>query len=160
MTETTNPLNALLAKSAESLKSDWRDLVAVAVALTRDRGDVDQVAHQLARASGTAEDSIKRKIVAIQYSQSLGFDEADIVKKGQTATLSEYAHSRKQENYEKLTNLTFKIPGSQREMVKQELDRVCRVCDFKTSEKMWDWLLSELRQLSDESLKHSAGMNK
>lgn len=157
MPETPNPLGTMLAQATQTMRSQWQQLVEIAFALSRDRGDVEQVSHQLARASGTAEDSIKRKILAIQHAQTLGYSEEEVSKMGQTRVLSDYGKKKKQDKYEDLVWLKFQIPGSQREVARQQLDRVCKVLDLKTSEQLWDFLLAELSTASDEDLRHAAG---
>ena len=157
MPETNNPLGTMLAQATQTMKSQWQQLVTIAFALSRDRGDVGQVSHTLARASGTSEDSIKRKIIAIQYAQSRGHSEEVVVKMGQTRVLSEYGKSKKQEKYEQMVNLTFKVPGSVRETVLVEFDRVKRILGISTSEQMFDFIVSQLRASTDDELRHAAG---
>ncbi|HXP82618.1 MAG TPA: hypothetical protein VN976_22150 [Verrucomicrobiae bacterium] len=154
---TPNPIGSMLAEATQTMRSQWAQLVKIAFALSRDRGDVDQISHQLARASGQSEDSIKRKIVAIQYAQSLNFTEEDVTKKGQTQVLSDYGKSRKQQKYEEMVYLKFRIPGSQREVAQQQFDHICQVCEFKTSEQFIDFLIAQLSAASDDELRHAAG---
>lgn len=160
MTDDPNVLNVLLARGAESLRSQWRDLVAIATRLAKDNDSVSQVAAKLAVAASGTEDSIKRKVLAIQYMQSLGYSEEEICQLGQTVVLSEFGKSKRVEKYEKLTTLSWRIPGSQRESAQIELARVMRVLNLKTSEELWDWIIGQIRTVSDEELLHSAGEKK
>jgi hypothetical protein len=154
---TPNPLGPILAQMTQTMRSQWQQLVTIAFALSRDRGDVEQVSHQLARASGTSEDSIKRKILAIQHAQGLNFSEEEVAKMGQTKVLSDYGKKKKQDKYESFVWLKFQLPGSQREVARQALDRVCELCAFKTSEQLWDFLIAQLASATDDELRHAAG---
>ena len=87
-------------QATQTMRSQWQQLVTIAFALSRERGDVKQVSHQLARASGQSEDSILRKILAIQHAQSLSFSEEDVAKMGQTKVLSEYGKKKKADKYD------------------------------------------------------------
>jgi len=160
MSAVSNPLNDLLARSAQSLRAEWLDLVAVATRLSKDKEDVRQVAAKLAAVANSSEDSITRKIFAIHYMQGVGYSEEEIGNFGQTQVLSQFQQSKKVEKYEKLTHLSFKIPGSQKEIVQQELARVMRVLNMQTSESLWDFIVSALQSCSDEELLHSAGEKK
>jgi hypothetical protein len=157
MPENINPLGTMLAQATQTMRSQWQQLVEIAFALSRDRGDVDQVSHQLARASGQSEDSIKRKILAIQHAQGLSFSEEDVTKMGQTKVLSEYGKSKKQNKYEDMVWIRFQLPGSQKEIVTQQFERVKKVLGLKTSEQLFDFLIAQLQQTSEDELRHAAG---
>jgi hypothetical protein len=155
-----NPLNALLSRSAESLRSEWRDLVAVAVRLQKDREAVRNVAAMLAVKGNSSEESICRKLFAIHFMENAGYSEEQIAEYGQTFVLSEFQKSKEKDKQDKLTVLSWKISGAQRQMVQTELDRVKRVLNIQTSESLWDFLLSVLQGVSDEDLLHAAGEKK
>lgn len=158
--DSSNPLTSLLARSAESLRSEWRDLVALAARLSKDKEEVKQVAAKLAQVSKGSEDSIGRKIFAIQGLMTQGLPEETIANMGQTLALSTFQKSKQTEQREALTVLSFKIPGAQREQVRKELDRVMRVLDLHSSERLWEFLVAQLQHASDEELLHAAGENK
>jgi hypothetical protein len=157
MSDGPQVLNSLLKDAADALRADWSRLVAIGAKLAKDRESIDQVAHALAMAGKSSEDSIKRKIRAIQHMQDLGYSESEISGMGQTAVLSEYAKTKKAETYEKKTWLKFALPGSQREIVQVEVARICSILNLQTSESFWDWFLGQTTGLSEEELKHSAG---
>ncbi len=160
MPDTPNPLSDLLAASALSLRSEWSALVALAAKLSKDKEEVRQVAAKLAAISKSSEDSIARKIFAIQGLQTQGLPEEMIVNMGQTLALSTFQKSKEKEKRDVLTNLTFKIPGAQREQVREEIARVMRVLDLHSSERLWEFLIAQLQSASDEELLHAAGEKK
>ncbi len=160
MSGSSNPLDALLSRSAESLRSEWRDLVAVGVRLQKDKEAVRNVAAMLSVKGNSSEESICRKLFAIHFMEKAGYTEEQIAVYGQTFVLSEFQKSKEKAKLDVLTNLTFKIPGEQRERVLEELDRVKRVLNIQTSQALWDFLTATLESLSDEDLLHAAGEKK
>jgi hypothetical protein len=157
VSESSNPLNDLIVSAADAMRSDWSNLVAIACKVAKDGQTVDEVSNALAKAGNGSVESIKRKFYAVHHMGNLGYSEAEIVTFGQTKVLSEFAQSKKVETYEKQTNLTFKIPGSQREIVQLEIERIKRLLNLQTSESFWDWFLGQTKSLTDEELQHSAG---
>ena len=157
MSDTGNPLNALITNAAEAMRSDWKRLVEIGCRIAKDSQTIEEVSHALAKAGNGSVDSIKRKLFAIQFMQNLGYSEAEIVTFGQTVALSEFGKSKKVESYEKQTSLIFKIPGSQREVVQIEIERIKKLSNLQTSEIFWDWFLGQTKSLTDEELQHSAG---
>jgi hypothetical protein len=160
MNNTTNPLDSLLSRSAESLRSEWRDLVAVAVRLQKDKESVRQIAAMLAVKGNSSEESICRKLFAIHFLENAGYTEERIADYGQTFALSEFQKSKEKDKQDKLTVLSWKISGAQRQMVQTELDRVKTELNIQTSADLWDFLLSLLQSLTKEDLLHAAGEKK
>ena len=152
-----NPLNDLLTNAAESMRSEWKRLVEIGCRIAKDGQTVDEVSHALAKAGNGSQDSIKRKLFAIQHMQNLGYSEAEITTFGQTTALSEFAKSKKAESYEKITMLSFRVPGSQRELVQIQVERIKKILNLQTSEAFFDWFLAQTQTLTDEELLHSAG---
>jgi hypothetical protein len=157
VSEAVNPLNALLKDAATALRADWERLVAIAVKISKDRESIDQISHALAMAGKSSQDSLKRKIFAIQHMQELGYTESEISQMGQTVVLSEHQKTKKAEKYEKKTWLKFALPGSQREIVQIEIARIAKVLNLQTSEQIWDFIMAQLQACTDEELKHAAG---
>lgn len=157
MSEPKDAFSSMLKEAADALRSDWQKLVAVGIKLARDKDSVEQVARALSLAGKSSQDSIKRKLLGIHHMQDLGYTEEEIAEMGQTVVLSEFQKTKKAEAYEKQTSLIFKIPGSQREIVQTELERVKTVLNIQTSEALWDFLLAQLKQCSDDELRHAAG---
>jgi hypothetical protein len=150
-------LNSLLKEAADALRADWSRLVAIGCKLSKDKDSIDQISNALAKAGKSSQDSIKRKLFAIQSMQNLGYSEAEIAGMGQSTVLSEFQKTKKAETYEKQTVLKFMIPGSQREIVQNEIERVKRVLGMTTSEAFFDWFVAQLQQTTDDELKHAAG---
>jgi hypothetical protein len=157
VSEQPNVLNELLTSAADAMRRDWSRLVAIGCKVAKDGQTIEEVSHALAKAGNGSQDSIKRKLYAIQHMQNLGYSEAEIVTFGQTTALSEFAKSKKADNYEKQTSLIFKIPGSQREVVQIEIERIKKLLNLQSSESFWDWFLGQTKSLTDEELQHSAG---
>jgi hypothetical protein len=157
MNDKPNVLDAMIKNSAEAMRSDWKRLVEMGCRIAKDGQTVDEISHALARAGNGSQESIKRKLLAVQHMQNLGYSEAEIVTFGQTKVLSEFAQSKKVETYEKLTSLIFKVPGSQRELVQIQVERIKKLLNLQTSEAFFDWFLAQVQTLTDEELQHSAG---
>jgi glucose-6-phosphate dehydrogenase assembly protein OpcA len=160
MSDSTNIVQVLCSRAATSLRSEWTDIVAVSVRILPEKQTVDEVAGALAKATRVGIESIKRKIVAVQKMHSLGFSEAEIVAMGQEQVIGQFQKEKRQDNYQNEVWMKFKVKGSQREIVMQQIERVMTVCGFKTKEEFFDWMYAQLANTTEEELKHSAGMNK
>lgn len=160
MSDSPNIVAVLCSRAATSIRSEWADLVVVSVRILSEKQTVDQVAVALAKVSKVGIESIKRKIIAIQKMHGEGFSEEEIVSMGQEQVLGHFQKVKRQDKYEDEVWLKFKIKGSQREIVTQQIERVKKVLGFTTSEQFMDWLYAQLSSTTDEELTHSAGMKK
>jgi hypothetical protein len=160
MSETPNVVAVLVQRLANDLRCEWADMVGVAVRILKEKETVEQVAGALAKVSRVGVDSIKRKLVAIQKMSQNGFSEKEIVTMGQEQVLGRFQKEKRQDTYEEEVWLRFKIKGSQREIVMQQIERVKKILGFTTSEEFFDWFHAQLSSTTDEELKHSAGMMK
>ncbi len=146
----------LLARLCVSMKSEWADLVAL-VSFAGDKEQLTACAEFLAKDTGERSDSILRKIESVRYFIGLGITTEQITTWGQSKTLSSYFKARRSENYEKPVQLRFTVPGSLRELVMQDVDRIRSVLKLVDSEGLWDFLHSLIVNLTDEDLLHLAG---
>jgi hypothetical protein len=151
MGEPAGIVATLCAEAATSVRSEWAKLVAVAVRIVNQKETVDQVA--------AAMDSVKRKILAIQKMQETGFSAEEIVSMGQFQTLGHFQKGKRQDTYEQDVWMRFKIKGSQREIVTQQIDRVKKVLHLESMEDFWDWFYAQVANTTDEELIASAGMH-
>ncbi len=142
------------------MREEWESLVDISLRILQDKDTIESVATALASSAGAGVESIKRKILGIQYVHSLGRDELELKGMGQEKVLSLYGKAKKAEKYEKPVKLIFDISGSQREVVQKTLEHVKQVCGFTNSEQLWDFLNAELTQTTDEQLRHAAGLIK
>jgi hypothetical protein len=159
MGEPAGIVATLCAEAATSVRSEWAKLVAVAVRIVNQKETVDQVAAAIAKASGVGMDSVKRKILAIQKMQETGFSAEEIVSMGQFQTLGHFQKGKRQDTYEQDVWMRFKIKGSQREIVTQQIDRVKKVLHLESMEDFWDWFYAQVANTTDEELIASAGMH-
>lgn len=159
MSNSANIVQILTTRAATSLRSEWVDLVAVSVRILSEKQTVDEVAGALAKVARVGVDSVKRKVVAIQKMHSLGFSEEEIVSMGQEQVLGQFQKEKRQDNYTNEVWMKFKLKGSQREIVMQQIERVKKICGFKTSEEFFDWFYAQLVNTTDEELEAAAGMH-
>jgi len=143
--------------SAEAMKEDWKALVRLAVSLDQDPKGIQEAATLLAFNARTGTESVKRKILAIQYSAGQGNAMEEIVAFGQEATIAAFNKSRRDEQLEQQVWLKWKVSGVIRELAQAEIDRVCNVLTLTTSEMFWQWMIAQLRNTTDPELRHAAG---
>jgi len=149
-------VTSLLNHAADSLKSDWQALVTLALQLPNSQ--CDEAARSLSMRSKVGFDSVRRKLLAIQYaSNNLGYTETEISEHGQEATLSRYQKEKRADKYVEQTWLRYKVSGSIRELFQQQVIRVAQVCDLPNAEAVFEWLIAQLRTSTDEELRHSVG---
>jgi uncharacterized protein HemY len=158
MSDQANLVAVLVNNATQKARENWDALVSIAVNIVRDKDTVENVSKALANASRIGVDSVRRKILAIQHAQSLGYSEEEIKEFGQREVLGLLEKHKKEERYEELVNLSFRIPGSLRELARQQLTRVTEIVGLNSSEELWEWITAQLTLASDEDLRHSAGM--
>jgi hypothetical protein len=154
MSEPTK-LDLFATRAVDRARDTWAALVDMSLLLEEDR--VDGAATELSKHMGQSKDNLKRKILAIQHVRSLGNSADDIKKAGQGVILSRYIKARNSERYETTTVMKWNIPGSLREVIRNDMARVARVLGFVTSEQLWDFIHSILVDLNDDALKELAG---
>lgn len=142
-------------RAADAMAQEWRELVKLSLSLTDER--VDATATTISRAAKIGFESVRRKLNAIRHAATLGYSEAEIIDQGQEQTLSIFQKGRRESTYTDKVWLKFQIPGSQRELVQQEIERIKRVLGLKDSEQVWDFMLAQLINVTDEELKQAAG---
>lgn len=159
----------LLTRTIDGMRTEWANLVllvekAVCVrvaprnAIVPEQDTTQKLAQFLSKQTGIGVDSIQRKLDAIVYHfQNLSLSAEEIIKLGQEHTVSTYIKSKKAEKYTEQVQLRFTIPGSQREIVMQEIERIKRILGCVSSETVWDFYLSLTRGLNDDEVKHLAG---
>ncbi len=135
----------------------WHALVDVAVLLPEER--IDGAASELAKHMRQGKDTIKRKINAIQHCRQLGHSVEEIKGYGQEPVLSRYIKKTNSDRYEKTTVLKWNIPGSLREVIRQDVAQISKILGLVTSEQLFDFLHSIFVDLiaHPDDLKHLAG---
>jgi hypothetical protein len=142
---------------SQSMKKQWEGYVQVSFGVP-DEG-LDDIAKMISGWAKTGIESVRRKIVAIHYAHAhLGLSKEDIVEMGQEETLSRFQKKKRAEKYEKDTRISWVIPGSQAELVRQSIERIKKVCGL-TNEEFFDFWLSFFQGLTDDELKYLAGDN-
>lgn len=138
-------------------RGSWHALVDMAVLLPEDR--IDGAATELSKHMRQGKDSLKRKINAILYCRQLGHSVEEIKSYGQEPVLSRYIKKTNADRYEKTTVMKWQIPGSLREITRQNMAGIAKILNLHTSEELWDFLNSVLGDLvrNPEELKHLAG---
>ncbi len=138
-------------------RGSWDALVDMAVLLPEDR--IDGAATELAKHMRQGKDSIRRKINAILYSRQLGHSVEEIKSYGQEPVLGRYVKKTNADRYEKTTVMKWNLPGSLREVIRQDFAQVAKILGFVTSEQLWDFMHSILEDLvrHPDALKDLAG---
>jgi hypothetical protein len=148
----------LAATAAVNLqRGSWDALVDMAVLLPEER--IDGAATELSKPMRQGKDSIKRKINAILYCRQLGHSVDEIKRYGQEPVLSRYVKKTNADRYEKTTVLKWNLPGSLREVIRQDMAQISKILDLVTSEQLFDFLHSVLVDLirHPDELRHLAG---
>lgn len=150
-----NKTEIFLKRVELDIRSQWNDLVELALSLTTEAPGA--IAEHLANSCGVGADSVLRKIAAIHYGATLGHGTEELKQMGQEKVLSQYIKSRRVESYGKTVVMKWSIPGSQRQLVQQQEQRIKAILDIYTSEAFWDFMLSILTDLSEQNVKDLAG---
>lgn len=150
-----DPVAKLLTNTAATLRREWEDFVGVAYILLPEA--VDDAAAAIARASKVGVESIRRRLYGVQKAKSLGYSKEEIIGMGQEKILSMAQEKKREERYTETVTMLFRIPGSQREIVQQQIKRVQRVLKMKTHEEFWDWWLGQMVHTTDAEILHSGG---
>lgn len=129
----------------------------MAVLLPEER--VDGAATELSKHMGQSKDNLKRKILAILYCQSLGRSADEIKAYGQEPVLSRYIKKRNSDRYEQTTVLKWNLPGSLREVIRNDMAEIKKILGLETSEQLFDFLHSIFVDLvtHPDELRHLAG---
>lgn len=150
-------LDALATSVVQQARNTWNGLVDLAFLLPEDR--IDGAAQELSKHMGQSKDNLRRKINAIQYARTLAYSADEIKAYGQEATLGRYIKSRNAERYEQVTVMKWNLPGSLREVIRQDMAAIAKILGFVSSEQLWDFLHSIFVDLKEhpESLRRLAG---
>ncbi len=131
----------LAATAAVNLqRGSWDALVDMAVLLPEER--IDGAATELSKHMRQGKDSIKRKLNAILYCRQLGHSVDEIKGYGQEPVLSRYIKKTNADRYEKTTVMKWNVPGSLREVIRQDFSAVAKILGFVTSEQLFDFVHS------------------
>jgi hypothetical protein len=108
-----------------------------------------------------------RKCWAIHHSFLLGMTGGQIVSLGQTAALSRVA-KHQSNGREPRKRLCWLVSASLADAVQSDdpspdaeealVSRLYRVCELRTSEDLWDFLVSVFSDMDDNALRHLAGV--
>jgi hypothetical protein len=150
-------LDIFATRAVDRARDTWAALVDMSLILPDER--IDAAATELSKHMGQSKDNLKRKICAIQYVRTLGNTPEEIKQAGQGLTLSRYIKKTNAERYEKTTVMKWNLPGSLREVIRQDMASIANILGFVTSEQLWDFLHSVLLDLRThpDDLKHLAG---
>ena len=150
---------------AESTQETWKQLVRFALSIS-ERGYEERIRTE-AEAAGSRFGLLKRKCDAIRFQSSEGRSEEEIVQAGQSATLSAYVKHRRKWD-EKTRMLRFRVPVSLFDAIQNPhasadseeplITRLSRVCQIRTSNELWEFLLSVFADLSDKDIAGLAGI--
>lgn len=149
-----------------SSHEQWRALVNFSFLCPPDR--LEEEINALAKRVGTTPAGIKRKVEAIRYGKTTGLTQNDIIKAGQSATLSKYAGRNGKEEKERQRFIRWKVPVSLADAIKPKdghtieeteslQSRFIRVLKLKTSGDFWEFVNSCFSDLSDAELRNLSG---
>lgn len=150
-----NQPEIVLKRLAVAMRSEWASMVEMAMQLRTE--ELDSAVAAIAQNAKVGTDSVKRKLEAIIHARTLGHSPEEITEMGQEKILGTFIKSRRQEKYSETVTMKWMIPGSQRELVQQQEKRVKQILNLQTSESFWDFMLSVLRNATDEEIRNSAG---
>jgi transcriptional antiterminator len=138
-------------------QESWVALVNMSFLLPEER--IDGAATELAKHMGQSKDTLKRKIQSIQHAHALGHSAEDIKRDGQGAALSRFVKKSNSERYEQSTVLKWNLPGSLREVIRQDTAQMMKILNLNTSEELFDFLHSVFVDLNahPDELRHLAG---
>lgn len=145
----------------------WRALVNFSFLCPADR--LEEEISSLAKRVSSTPAGIKRKVEAIRYGKNTGQSQCEIIEAGQGATLSRYNGRNGHEAKERQRFIRWKLPVSLADAIKPKdnhtieeteslQSRLIRVLKLRTSEQLWEFLLSEFADITDEELKNRGGM--
>jgi hypothetical protein len=139
---------------SKASREQWEELVA----LVLDHGfNQKKLAKRLGGLSKQSAANLQRKCSAISWCAAYGMSSADIIEKGQHATLGLFQRAR-QRNEPRQT-LRFVVNTSLAEAVRTLIRRLMEVCDLETSDDLWDFIVSSYADMPDEALRQLAGMD-
>lgn len=156
MPSTMSDSEIVLKRLAVALRTEWESFVELALMRLSD-GPGDLNYELLSERFNVGQDSLKRRVEAIRHAGTLGYSADEIKALGQEKVLSQFIKSRRQEKYSETVMLKWMVPGSQRELIHQQEGRVKKILGLVTSEQFWDFMLSVLRNATDEEIRASAG---
>src|ERR1700687_552791 len=149
---------------SEASAAQWKAIVRLAFRCNP--GRTAEMAATIAKQTQSRKATVKRKIDAILFKRSEGWDEQAIVAAGQGPTLSSYA-KHQQNGHEKQRVLSWRVSKSLADAIMSSetspdqdealASRLVRVLGMQTSEQFWEFLHSVFADLSDSELKNLAG---
>jgi hypothetical protein len=151
-----------------SSHEQWRALVNFSFLCPPDK--LEEEINLLAKRVTTTSAGIRRKVEAIRYSKNVaGLSQDDIIKAGQSATLSKFGTRNGNKAKEKQRFIRWKVSISLADAIKpkdshtiEEVEslqsRFIRVLKIRTSDEFWDFINSDYADISDEELKNRGGM--
>lgn len=145
----------ILKRLAVALRSQWESFVDLALIPIGTGQDLNYEA--LSQEFNVGQDSLKRRVEAIRYAATLGHSSDELKAMGQEKVLSLFIKSRRQEKYTETVVMKWSVPGSQRELVRQQEERIKGLLGLVTSESWWDWVLAQFRNATDEEILASRG---
>jgi hypothetical protein len=151
-----NPVEAKMNRAVVAGLKFWEYLVDTAIVILPSA--VAEVAASMSKGGIAGKESIKSKLFAIQKVKSLGYSRDEIVAFGQEKVISMAKKEARSANYTAMTKLVFNIPGSQRELVQAQVERVRSLLKL-TVEDYWDWWLGQMMAATDDEIRHSAGVS-
>jgi uncharacterized Fe-S cluster-containing radical SAM superfamily protein len=141
-------------------KAQWEAIVELAFC----GADPEAVAKETG-VSGTV---LKQKFSAIRYARESGWAEQAIVALGQSGTLRAYIAAKKNGHREPERMLRWRVSRRLADAVMSSeasedqeeplVSRLVRVAKLRTSNEIWEFLLSIFSDLSDKDIEHLAGM--
>ena len=139
----------------QTMKLEWKKIVTTVTSLASE--NIVPAAMSLSHISGVGRASIERRLKAAQWAISEGMAPPVVIEMGQEAIVSAYNKATKQEQAEQQVWVRWKVPGSLRDQVETERERIMKLLKFTNSEQFVVWLHAVLVNASDEEVLHSAG---
>jgi hypothetical protein len=148
-----------LADSANAFvngsRAQWAELVKLARG-TKPR-NIPDTAKLLAKHTGIGRKSIEVKLKALKQAMAAGRTDADLLALGQEKVVAEYVTVKREKRQDAQVVLKWLVSPEVKAGVIRETVRIAKVLGFRTSEEVWQFLLSQFVQWTPVELLHSAG---
>jgi hypothetical protein len=145
---------------ASSAKEQWQAVVTLAFS----GADPETVAREASVNAAV----LKQKFAAVNYARESGWAQQAIVALGQNGTLKAYSAAKRNGHHEPERMLRWRVSRRLADAVMSSeasedqeeslVTRLVRVAKLRTSEDLWNFLLSVFADLSDKEIAHLAGV--
>lgn len=136
-------------------KSSWEQLVDLALALS-DR-QINKASERLAALTHTSKKTMRTKILAIRFQNVCGASAEQIKSVGQEKALGSWVKGKVKARTLPLVNFPHRLTPPVRDALHEAVLRIGRVCQLKTYDEVFQFIIAQIDVATDLELLHSAG---